>query len=400
MHIVLISTYGFDPHYPSRPEFVLARTLAHMGHTVSAIEYAHNPQMPATQQIAPNLTVYRCRTFGFYSYDLWRLSRRLPRPDIIHVHHLRHLLAYHAQRLWRHVSPMILTPHGMLHDGDLVVDRERPLEHPLTPEKLILNARQLWHTLLQRAHPRRSVRNYLIHAPLLGYNGILALSQHEKGVLVQLGIHADSIHVVPNAVEFDQYLNAPPRERRSTPMVLYIGQLVPRKGWDLAIRALPAIVAQRPDVQLVIVTHNTSQLTELQALAQELGVDAHVQVLTKVDEAHKVQLLQEAHVLIAPSRYEGFGIPPIEAMAAQCPVVTTDCAAGNEMVTHDVNGLLVAYNDVDGYAASVLRILADETLRTTLQSNGLAHVKSHYTPEIVAKQTLSYYEQYIQTFTN
>lgn len=400
MHIVLISTFGFDPHYPSRPEFVLARTLARMGHTVSAIEYAHNQAMPSVQQFATNLTIYRCRTFGFFSYDLWRLARTLPRPDIIHVHHLRHLLAYQAQRLWRDVAPMILTPHGMLHDGDLVVDRERPLEHPLTPEKLLLNTRQLWNVLWQRAHPRRSVRNYLIHAPLLGYDGILALSKHEKGVLVDLGIRSDNIHVVPNAVEFDQYIDAPPRSQRQHPMVLYIGQLVPRKGWDLAIRALPAIVAQEPDVQLVMVTHNTSQLSDLHALANELGVEAHVQVLTKVDEAHKVQLLQEAHVLLAPSRYEGFGIPPIEAMAAQCPVVTTDCAAGNEMVSHEVNGLLVAYDDVAGYAASVLRVLHDTTLRMSLQINGLAHVNTHYTPQIVANQTLSYYQHYIDTFTN
>ena len=388
MHILMISTFGFDPHFPSRPEFVLARTLAAQGHTISAVEYAHNAAMPVRQEFQPNLTIYRCRTFGFYSRDLWHLARQLPKPDIIHVHHLRHLMAYQAQWHWRGKTPMVLTPHGMLHDGDLVVDRERPLEHPLTPEKLIMTSQQLWRAFGRGQHPRRSVRNYLIHAPLQRYDGILALSDHEKGVVANLGVDTSRINVVPNAVELDQYLNAPMRARATTPMILYIGQLVPRKGWDLAIRALP-----------LIVTHNTSQQQELAALAQSLGVSAHVQIRTNVDEGSKIQLLQEAHVLLAPSRYEGFGIPPIEAMAAGCPVVTTDCAAGNEIVQHLRTGFLVAYEDVAGYATGVLRLLDDTPLCDTLVSNGLQHVTQHYTPTVVARQTLACYQQYISTFT-
>jgi len=399
MHILMISTFGFDPHFPSRPEFVLARTLAAQGHTVSAVEYAHNASMPAQHEFQPNLTIYRCRTFGFFSRDLWHLARQLPKPDIIHVHHLRHLMAYQAQWHWRGTTPMVLTPHGMLHDGDLVVDRERPLEHPLTPEKLIMTSRQLWHVLRRGQHPRRSVRNFLIHAPLQRYDGILALSHHEKGVVADLGVDANRINVVPNAVELDQYLSAPVRARAATPMILYIGQLVPRKGWDLAIRAMQLIVTHKPDAQLVMVTHNTSQQQELVALAQSLGVSAHVQIRTNVDEASKIQLLQEAHVLLAPSRYEGFGIPPIEAMAAGCPVVTTDCAAGNEMVHHLDTGILVAYEDVAGYANGVLRLLDDAPLRHTLITNGLQHVTQQYTPAVVAHQTLACYQQYISTFT-
>ncbi|MEY2847225.1 MAG: hypothetical protein RL076_2771, partial [Chloroflexota bacterium] len=103
---------------------------------------------------------------------------------------------------------------------------------------------------------------------------------------------------------------------------------------------------------------------------------------------------------LAPSRYEGFGIPPIEAMAAKCPVVTTDCAAGNEMVHHEQTGLLVAYDDVAGYAAAILRLYDDPQLRQTLVANGLQHVTQHYTPDVVAAQTVACYQQHISAFTN
>ena len=69
MHILIISTYGFDPHFPSRPEFLLARTLATLGHRVSAVEYHHNPSQPRQELYSENLTIYRCGTFGFFSRD-------------------------------------------------------------------------------------------------------------------------------------------------------------------------------------------------------------------------------------------------------------------------------------------------------------------------------------------
>jgi glycosyltransferase involved in cell wall biosynthesis len=293
---------------------------------------------------------------------------------------------------------MVLTPHGILHDGDLVVDRERPLENPLRPERLLMTGAQLRTAIMHGAHPRRSIRNYLIHAPLHGYHGIMALSQHEKDVLVGLHMPAERITVVPNAVELQQYVDAPPRPRHAQPTILFIGQLVPRKGWDLAVRALPLIAQHIPDVRMVMVTHNTSQRSEFEALATSLGIMERITLLTSVDEAQKIQLLQEAHLLLAPSRYEGFGIPPIEAMAAHCPVVTTDCAAGNEIVHHEKTGLLVAYDDVAGYAAATVRILKDDSLRTQLINAGYDHVIKDYTPITVAQQSLEYYHQRIATF--
>ena len=395
MQIIQISTYGFDRRYPSRPEFVLARTLAAQGHTVHAIEYWHDRTQPQVEVYAPGLTIYRCRTFGFVSYDLWRFARQIPKPDIIHVHHLRHLLAYQAQLLWRGRVPMVLTPHGILHDGDLVVNREQPLDNPLTPEKLFMDEAALWSALRAGKHPRRTFRNYFIHAPLLRYDGIFALSNHEKSIIGTLGVALERITVIPNSIVLSQYQTPPPRDRASTPTMLFIGQLVPRKGWDILVDALPKIVATQPDITVIMVTHNTSQLAALEARATALGVRAHIDIRTRVDEAHKVALLESAHILVAPSRYEGFGIPPIEAMAAGCAVITTDCAAGNEIVTHMETGLLTRYNDPSDLADAVLRLLRDDRLRDALVERGKMYVHATYDPDIVAHRTLGAYQSHI-----
>lgn len=395
MHIVLISTYGFDTRYPSRPEFVLARALAENGHTVSAIEYWHTPSQPQEEVYAPGLTIYRCRTFGFFSLDLLLLARRLPKPDIVHVHHLRHLLAYEAQWIWRGTVPMVLTPHGILHDGDLVVDREMPLTHPLTPEKLLLDRQKLCAALLRGAYPRRAFRNFFIHAPLLRYDGVFALSHHEKGIIADLGVPAAQISVIPNAIILDQYAADVAPRPQQPPTLLFIGQLVPRKGWDLLVDALPAIRSAYPDVRLTIVTHNTSQLEQLLARATAAGVNECITIRTKVDEAEKVRLLESADILVAPSRYEGFGIPPIEAMAAGCAVVTTDCAAGNEIVQHEATGLLTRYDDPADVAAAVIRLLADPAFRAALVARGKHSAHATYAPQAVAEVTLAAYQRHI-----
>ena len=398
MHIALLSTYGFDPHFPSRPEFVLARTLAEMGHTVSAIEYWHNQEHPQKQRFQANLTIYRCRTLGFFSRDLATLVKQLPAIDIVHVHHLRHLMAYQAQFHWRGRIPMCLTPHGMLHDGDLVVDRERPLEHPLTPERLIFTKRDVARRLFRFQHVRRTLRNYLIHAPLLRYDGHLALSHHERGVLIDLGVPAETIEVVANAVDVSQYVASRGSAKASRPTVLFIGQLIPRKGWDLAIKTVARLRQSIPDIRLQMITHNTSEMVALQDLIRTHDLHTHVEIHTRVDEAQKVAMLSQAHVLLAPSRYEGFGIPPIEAMAAECPVVTTDCAAGNEVVQHEQTGLLVSYDNVQGFADAIQRLLSDPELRKRLIANGRIHVGETFHPKHIATKTLDAY-QHIMSYT-
>jgi len=290
---------------------------------------------------------------------------------------------------------MVLTPHGILHDGDLVVNREQPLDNPLTPEKLFMDEAALWNALRAGKHPRRTFRNYFIHAPLLRYDGVFALSNHEKSIIGTLAVPLERITVIPNSIVLSQYQTPPPRVRASTPTLLFIGQLVPRKGWDILVDALPKIVATQPDVTVIMVTHNTSQLAALEARATALGVRAHIDIRTRVDEAHKVALLELAHMLVAPSRYEGFGIPPIEAMAAGCAVVTTDCAAGNEIVTHMETGLLTRYNDPSDLADAVLRLLRDDRLRDALVERGKTYVHATYDPDIVAHRTLGAYQSHI-----
>jgi glycosyltransferase involved in cell wall biosynthesis len=402
MNILIVTTYGFDPSFPSRPEQLQARALVRRGHHVAAHEYLdrrYPGQSTRHEWLAGGLPVHRSATLGFFAPEaLLRLLAE--RPDVIHLHHMRSLLGFQTALAAKKLGiPTLLTVHGLLHDGDLVADRERPLEALPRFDNLLLTPRRLLARLARGAHPRRAARNYLIHAPLLLHNRLIALSRHEAGLLAELGADPARIVVLPNAVELSLFDDGPRSTvhgpQSSAPTVLFIGQLVPRKGFDLLARAMPLVLRQVPQARFVFVGRHQRGEDELRRMASDLGVLGSLELRGWVDEAEKVRLLRRAAVVAAPSRYEGFGIPLIEALAAGAPTVTTDAPAGNEVIAHEHNGLLAPYGDVEALAGAIVRLLRDRGLARRLGETGRAEVFARYDADALAGRLEALYEQVI-----
>jgi glycosyltransferase involved in cell wall biosynthesis len=396
---LIVTTYGFDRGFPSRPEQLQARALVRRGHSVVAHEYRdrrYPGQTPRHEWLPGGVPVHRAPTYGFFAPEALLRLLAAERPEVIHLHHLRSLLGYQTIAAARRLGiPTLLTIHGLLHDGDLVVDRERPLEAPLRYENLLTTPARLFRRLASGAHPRRALRNYLIHAPLLWADHVIALSRGERDLLARIGVSPTRISVLPNAVDFADH-PAPERPRPvGPPMVLFIGQLVPRKGFDLLARAMPAIVAAVPAARFVFVSHNRAGEAELMRLVEQGGVADRLQLLGRVSEEEKLRLLGEAAVVVAPSRYEGFGIPLIEALLAGAPVVTTDVMAGNEVIAHERTGLLTPYGDVEALAAAVVRLLRDRELAQALAATGRREVRERYGADRLAADLEALYERLI-----
>lgn len=107
----------------------------------------------------------------------------------------------------------------------------------------------------------------------------------------------------------------------------------------------------------------------IERLIAELRLSPHIVWLADADdEAGLARYFQSADVLLFPSYYEGFGIPPLEAMACGCPVVASDVTTMPEVVGQ--GGVLVAPDDTARMADAVERILDDETARSDLIQRG------------------------------
>lgn len=176
--------------------------------------------------------------------------------------------------------------------------------------------------------------------------------------------------------------------------LLYLGGLDRRKGVDLLLRALASLKAQGVrGLQLAIggeLRPPSPLFPDLPRLAQGLGLKDEVVFLGLVPEEDKLLLYNAAAALVYPSLYEGFGLPPLEAMACGVPVVCSSAASLPEVVGDAA--LLVKPGCEEGLAAALERLWGDPSLQEELRERGLARAR-HFSWRRTAEQTLGVYRQ-------
>jgi glycosyltransferase involved in cell wall biosynthesis len=168
------------------------------------------------------------------------------------------------------------------------------------------------------------------------------------------------------------------------PFVLYVGAAEERKGFDVLLRAFARVQRDRPDVTLVA----TTSLDGFEAAAAGLRVRA----LGHVDDDTLAALYRGCAMLCFPSRYEGFGLPVLEAMSYGAPVVASNASAIPE--SGGDAALYVPPGDDEALAQSVLRLLGDAALAEDLRARGLARVPA-FTWEKTASRTLELIEDMV-----
>ena len=182
-----------------------------------------------------------------------------------------------------------------------------------------------------------------------------------------------------------------PKDPSAPRRVLYVGRADPYKNIGLLIRAFAAVRQRCPfPVELVVAGSPDPRYPEAGDLARALGVASHVRWTGYLSDADLVALYQRADVLAHPSRYEGFGLQVLEAMACGLPVVCSNAAALPE-VAGDA-ALLFAPDDVETLAAELGRVLTTPDLAAELARKGLAQA-AKFTWERTARETLRIYEE-------
>ncbi len=394
MKILLITTNGITTTFKGWPERLQARGLTGRGHIVSAITYRGDRDIVRqAHETIDGVEVSRFKRRGWFSLELARALLFGPKPDLVHLHHLSNQFAFETALICKlRRIPVVMTPHGFFHDPYLVADRDRPFANPARYDEMILTPPQLLMALRHSFKPKRHLKNFLNHSPLLMMDKVIALSQHGRSVALKLGVKDSRIAVVPNAIDPDWFLqeaaeSLPPElAGQEGPLVLYLGQLKYRKGFDLLAKAIPAILKECPQAHFVFTSHSPIHEVELRRLVAEAEANAHVTILHNVSEGQKAALFRQAAragMYVLPTRYEGFGIPLIEAMSLGCPVVTTDIPVIDEMITDGENGLLFPLEDVAGLVAAVTRLLENSELRARLVAGGLQTAALYFTPQIL-----------------
>lgn len=174
------------------------------------------------------------------------------------------------------------------------------------------------------------------------------------------------------------------------PFVLTVGTLQKRKNHLGLVRAFARIAARHPQTQLVIGGGAGWLYDEVSAEVAKLGLRARVRFTGFVDDADLPALYRAARVFAFPSLYEGFGIPPLEAMASGVPVVSSNASSLPEVVGDAA--LLVEPRDIDALAAALDRALADDGWRAAAVERGLARART-FTWERAGRELLEVYDR-------
>ena len=218
----------------------------------------------------------------------------------------------------------------------------------------------------------------------------------KEDVIARLRVPEERVHVIAEAVDHDF---APPpraegqriaRERFGTERyVLYVGQFDPRKNMGALLSAFARAAERDPALRLVIV----GQLGRLRSYLDEALTQTHARrdsviVAGHVDEPTLAALYAGAECLLHASLLEGFGLTPLESLAAGTPVVAYRAGAVEEVVADA--GLLVEAGDATSLADALVRFLQDESLAASLRARAKPRA-ALYSWDQAARETLALY---------
>jgi D-inositol-3-phosphate glycosyltransferase len=226
---------------------------------------------------------------------------------------------------------------------------------------------------------------------------VAATCSDEVFELVRMGVRRARISVVPCGVDLDRFGPHGPAARRNAPhRLVSVGRLVPRKGFDTIIRALPML----PRIELVIAggpergrIAGDAEAGRLLDLARSLGVADRVTLPGQVSRADIPALLRSADAVVCTPWYEPFGIVPLEAMACGVPVVAAAVGGLTDTVVDGVTGLHVPPRRPDALAATLRTLLGDRQLGKELGSAGRDRVCARYSWDRIAFDTMRVYER-------
>jgi glycosyltransferase involved in cell wall biosynthesis len=280
------------------------------------------------------------------------------------------------------VAEQVRVPLALRREGVTLFHAPHYVLPPLVRCKSVVTIHDCIHLMFPQYLPGRAALAYArasIGLAARRATRIITVSESSKRDIVHfVNAKADKIDVIYNA--YDERFGVEPREedvvrvrerfQLHDEFVLYAGNVKPHKNLERLIQAFD-IVRQRglDHLKLVIIGDEVSKYASLRRAVHRHQLHKYVRFLGYLPEETLAVMYRLAGVFVFPSLYEGFGLPPLEAMASGTPVVTSNVSSLPE-VAGDA-ALLIDPYDPNAIADGIYRVLTDERVRRDLRRRGL-----------------------------
>ncbi len=268
--------------------------------------------------------------------------------------------------------------------------------HSGTPPEAVANFQLLVFTHGMDVTALRGRRRWLARMIFQRADLVIANSQWTKNALLLLGVDKQKIHVLtpcPAVAHTQPKFQIPNSSAKggsafggksfTRPLILAVGRLVARKGFDTVIEVFARVQEHIPRCQLAIIGDGPER-SRLEALARRHGIDPQSCFMGALESAAIAQWYARASVVLFLPRdngggdVESFGMVVLEAHAYGVPVVASRSGGVGETLEDGVNGFLVEPGDVSGAAEKVMLLMRDATLAERFGREGHARVKRDF----------------------
>lgn len=320
----------------------------------------------------PRLPLGKLSAFATFLWSLPRLARD-DRLDLLHAP------TVHPRPSWpplprRLPCPLVVTVHDLI-----------PLTFYGQPPK-----RMPWRF--------RTFYRWNLRAATRADRVITVSETSRREILARLGLHPSKVVTIYNGVEIPRELpsgddRGPAIVPPSSPYVLFVGSYEPRKNLLGFLRAYALAVKGGLPYDLVVTADPKSGTTaEVHSEVSDQGLGERVRFYSRLSDANLWRLYKRAEMFAFPSLAEGFGFPPLEAMAAGVPVLASDLPALREVLGD--TAYFVSCQDERAWTAALLHLADRPELRQRLASSGLPQA-NRYQWRGCAQSTLRVYEEVV-----
>jgi glycosyltransferase involved in cell wall biosynthesis len=266
-------------------------------------------------------------------------------------------------------------------------------------QKYVLTVHDITPFLFSAEHRfgRSFIFRLLFPRTLENTDKIIAVSNSTKSDLIKyFNVSAEKIEVIHEAADErfklltdDEVKDVKQKYNIDFPFILYVGTLEKRKNIPTLIKAFYELKKRNVDHKIVIAGKKGWKYKNIFETVSRLNLQNDIFFTGYIESSDLPKLYNAADLFVYPSLYEGFGLPPLEAMACGCPVITSNTSSLKEVIGDA--GIMLPPNDVSEFANAMYNVLTSNELRQKMIRKGLERAKM-FSWDKCARETLKLYE--------